>query len=260
MKNTLALALLLLFIIPLKSFAFDKEGHSIAASIAKKHLSKKASKNISKYLNNHDIVYYASWMDYLGYVTKSGYCNEWFDHCVPVNENFEYAEKAFPGDALLATETAIERLKDGKYKELDDSTVFLLIKHLVHFLPDMHCPSHVIYTFRPSNYVVTVDGKNINFHTVWDGMINLGPHKYSVSEWVEVLNYFTKEEQAQMIKGTPRDWVHENAKDCIVAYEIVPEGKEVEDPQRYQGSVILEKQIMRAGLRLALVLNTIFEK
>ncbi|MFQ8827457.1 MAG: S1/P1 nuclease [Alistipes sp.] len=142
----------------------------------------KAKKNISKYLEGHDdIVYYASWMDYMGYVTKSGYSNEWFDHCVPVNKDFEYAEGDFPGDALMAIEKAIERLGDGKYRNLDDSTVLLLIKHLVHFLPDMHCPAHVIYNYRPSNYWVEINGRKELFHSVWDNMPSYGPHAWSVS-------------------------------------------------------------------------------
>ena len=101
---------------------------------------KKAKKNIAKYLEGHDIIYYASWMDYLGYVTKKRLLNEWFDHCVPVNKDFEYAEGDFPGDALMAVEKAIDRMKDGKYKSMDDSTVLLLIKHLVHF-PARHALS-----------------------------------------------------------------------------------------------------------------------
>jgi S1/P1 Nuclease. len=108
--------------------------------------------------------------------------------------------------------------------------------------------------------MVTVGGKSINFHATWDSMISYGPHKYSATEWADVLNYFTKEQQAQMIKGTPRDWVRENAKDCIIAYDIVPEGQEVKDPQRHEGCLLSEKQVMRAGLRLAYVLNLIFGK
>ena len=125
MKKIFAAALVLL-VVPFSSSAWDKLGHDVSAMIAWENMTSKAKKNISKYLEGHDdIVYYASWMDYMGYVTKSGYSNEWFDHCVPVNKDFEYAEGDFPGDALMAIEKAIERLGDGKYRNLDDSTVLL---------------------------------------------------------------------------------------------------------------------------------------
>lgn len=258
MKRFFAAAVSLLLFVPLSSFGWGKLGHDISATIALNHMSPKAKKNIARYLEGHDIVYYASWMDYMGYVLKCGYSNEWFDHCVPVNKEFEYAEGDFAGDALMATEIAIERMKDGKYKNLDDSTVLLLIKHLVHFLPDMHCPSHVIYNFRPSNYWVECGGEKRLFHGVWDDMPSLGPHSWSSSEWVEHMDRCPKEQQAEMVAGTPRDWVRDNARSCIVAYDIVRENDKVTDPDLYEGSLLAEKQLLKGGYRLAYVLNLIF--
>ena len=258
MKKIFAAALVLL-VVPFSSSAWDKLGHDVSAMIAWENMTSKAKKNISKYLEGHDdIVYYASWMDYMGYVTKSGYSNEWFDHCVPVNKDFEYAEGDFLGDALMAIEKAIERLGDGKYRNLDDSTVLLLIKHLVHFLPDMHCPAHVIYNYRPSNYWVEINGRKELFHSVWDNMPSYGPHAWSVSEWCRYLGHCTKEERAEMVEGTPREWVADNARNCIVAYDIVRPDENVSDPDRYRGNLLAEQQLQKGGFRLAHVLNSIF--
>lgn len=218
-------------------------------------------KEKSKYLEGHrDIVYYTSWMDYAGYETKSGYSNEWFDHCVPVNKDLEYAEGEWAGDALMATEIAIDRLGNGKYRNLDDSTVLLLIKHLVHFVPDMHCPSHTIYIFRPSNYWVTVYEEKKRFHTLWDGMMSYGPHAWSASEWCYYIGHCTKAKQAKLVKGTPRDWVADNARSCIIAYDIVRPDTEVSDYELYKGTLLVTEQLQKAGFRLAYLLNTIFEK
>ena len=254
----LLIAAFLLAAVPFSSFGWNKLGHDISAAIAQQNMTKKAKKNIAKYLEGHDIIYYASWMDYLGYVTKSGYSNEWFDHCVPVNKDFEYAEGDFPGDALMAVEKAIDRMKDGKYKSMDNSTVLLLIKHLVHFLPDMHCPAHVIYNYRPSNYWLKVDGEAILFHSVWDDMPSLGPHAWSVTEWCEQLDRCSKAEKAEMVSGTPREWVSDNARNCIVAYDIVRPDTELSAPERYEGNLLAEKQLLKGGYRLAYVLNLIF--
>ena len=72
MKKIFAAALVLL-VVPFSSSAWDKLGHDVSAMIAWENMTSKAKKNISKYLEGHDdIVYYASWMDYMGYVTKSG--------------------------------------------------------------------------------------------------------------------------------------------------------------------------------------------
>ena len=258
MKKIFAALLLFSLSAPLASSAWDKLGHDVSAMIAWDNMTKKARKNISKYLEGHDIVYYASWMDYMGYATKSGYSNEWFDHCVPVNKDFEYAEGDFPGDALMATEKAVERLGDGTYKSLDDSTVLLLVKHLVHFLPDMHCPAHVIYNYRPSNYWVRIDDQKTLFHSVWDNMPSYGPHSWSASEWSRYLNRCAKSEREEIVRGTPRDWVSDNARNCIVAYDIVRPDTDVSDTERYEGGLLAEKQMLKGGLRLAWVLNRIF--
>ena len=238
--------------------AFGLAGHAAIACIAEHHLTPRARANIMRYTDLRSIVYYASWMDNTGYGTKSGYSNEWFDHCVPVNKDFEYAEGDFPGDALMAIEKAIERLGDGKYRNLDDSTVLLLIKHLVHFLPDMHCPAHVIYNYRPSNYWVEINGRKELFHSVWDNMPSYGPHAWSVSEWCRYLGHCTKEERAEMVEGTPREWVADNALNCIVAYDIVRPDENVSDPDRYRGNLLAEQQLQKGGFRLAHVLNSIF--
>lgn len=238
-----------------------KLGHDICAMIAWKHMTPKAKKNISKYLEGHaDIVYYATWMDYMGYELKCGYSNEWFDHCVPVTKDFVYSEGEWKGDALMATEIAIERLGDGKYKNLDDSTVLLLIKHLVHFVPDFHCPSHVIYNYRPSNYIVEARGEKKLFHSVWDSMMSYGPHSWSASEWCYYIGNCSKAEQAELVKGTPREWVADNARNCIIAYDIIRPDAKITDPEFFAGNELATKQLQKGGYRLAHVLNTIFDK
>ena len=92
MKKLLLFLMLLTLMAPSSAFSWGSLGHDASVLIAEKHLTRKAKKNLAKYLENRPLVYYASWMDYMGYVTKSGYSNDWFDHCVPVDKAFEYDE------------------------------------------------------------------------------------------------------------------------------------------------------------------------
>ena len=260
MKRLCCFFLILFCCAQIEAFGWGRLGHDASAMLAERHLTKKAKKNIAKYLQANSLTYWSLWMDYMGYVTKSGYSNDWFDHTVPVNDKFEYAEKHFPGDALMAVEIAIDKMKDGKYKSLDDSTVLLYLKHLIHFVPDMHCPSHVIYTFRPSNYWVTYDGNKRLFHWMWDSMPENGPHGASATEWCNLMDTCSKEEIARITSGTPRDWVHDNAKSCIIAYDIIPENTDIKSPAIYQGAMLSNEQMLKGGYRLAYVLNMIFNE
>ena len=63
-------------------------------------------------------------------------------HGDTVDADGKYVPNA-KGDAVQCIEEAIARLKD--YRSLDDSTVLVSIKYLVHLVGDMHCPVHVKY-------------------------------------------------------------------------------------------------------------------
>ena len=105
---------------------------------------------------------------------------------------------------------------------------------------------------------VEINGRKELFHSVWDNMPSYGPHAWSVSEWCRYLGHCTKEERAEMVEGTPREWVADNARNCIVAYDIVRPDENVSDPDRYRGNLLAEQQLQKGGFRLAHVLNSIF--
>ena len=50
----------------------------------------------------------------------------------------------------------------------------------------------------------------------------------------------------------------DNARNCIVAYDIVRPDTELSAPERYEGNLLAEKQLLKGGYRLAYVLNLIF--
>lgn len=251
------------------SLAWNRLGHDIGALIAEKYLTKKAKKNMTKYLEGHNIVWFASYMDYMGYIYKLGLSNEWYDHTVPVDKDFNYAPGEFGtsggkqnGDAIMCVEKAVKAMKDGGYKALPDSVVNLYLKWLIHFVPDAHCPSHTIYNFRSTNYHVTVGSQKLLFHGIWDGMPDVhGLHHWSASEYRDELTFNLTKAQKKAIEmdGDIAGWIHESAKDCIVAYDIVrPEG--MTDADKYNATVLVEKQLLRGGIRLAYLLNMIFGK
>ena len=65
-------------------------------------------------------------------------------HTAWVDDNDEYDPTRKPdGNAIKGIEDTMELLRD--YKSLDDSTVVVSIKYLVHLVGDMHCPTHVKY-------------------------------------------------------------------------------------------------------------------
>ena len=259
--------IILLALMTVEGYSWNRLGHDASAMIAEKYVTKKAKKNMAKYLDGHQISWYASYMDYMGYICKLGLSNEWFDHCVPVNKDFQYANGDYDnsgisqkGDAIMCVQKAIEEMKDGGYKNLPDSTVNLYLAWLVHFVPDSHCPSHIIYNYRPSNYWVDVNGTKKLFHGIWDGVPDVhGIHHWSASEYCEQLTAgLTKQQKKEIeMNGDVLAWVNDNANNCIVAYDIVRQDK-LTDVDCCKATVLADQQLLKGGIRLAYVLNMIF--
>ena len=262
------LIILLMSLVATASYSWDKRGHDASTMIAEKYLTKKARKNISKYLEGHTLTWYASYMDYMGYHYKLGLSNEWFDHCSPVNRKMEYSNGDYDdsgisqkGDAVMCIRKAVDEMKDGGYRNLPDSTVTLYLAWLAHFVPDIHCPSHVIYNFRSTNYWVNVGGgEKVLFHGIWDHV----PDRYGIDDWSpgEYCDHLTrnlsrKEVKAIAMDGDVLGWVHQNAVECLVAYDIVRPDT-LTDVDCYNATVLADRQLVRGGIRLACLLNMIF--
>ena len=144
------------------AFGWGKSGHDAIAYIAECNLTPKAKKNIEKYLDGRSIVYYASWMDVYRHTPAYKVTSGW--HGDRVDADGKYVPNA-KGDALQCIEEAISRLKD--YRSLDDSTVLVSIKYLVHLVGDMHCPVHVKYPWY-KNFKFDLNGRPSEFHSFWD--------------------------------------------------------------------------------------------
>lgn len=126
--------------------AFGLAGHAAIACIAEHHLTPRARANIMRYTDHRSIVYYASWMDEWRRSKGYEFTTHW--HAGTVDAEFRSTPavreaSGAKGDCVVAVEQSIALLSE--YDKLDDSTVLVHIKYLVHLLGDMHCPTHVYY-------------------------------------------------------------------------------------------------------------------
>ena len=87
--------------------------------------------------------------------------------------------------------------------------------------------------------------------------------KWGYVEWTHQLNRLTREQIAEVTKGTPRDWLRQTAADCHVIYDWAKPGQKFEKFSQYRAFMnkavpLAESQIQKAGYRLAKVLNMSF--
>ena len=237
--------------------AWSKTGHDAIAYIAECNLTKKAKKNIEKCLGGKSIVYYASWMDDYRNTPEYKNTTEW--HMATVDENFNCTDvmsNPKKRNAAIEVENAMKILEN--YKNLDDSTVAVNIKYIIHLVGDMHCPVHIYYPGLKISFEIKLFGVKDGYHHVWDNTINEMCHKWNYTEWQHQLDRYSTKEKKTITAGTPRDWCHENAVYCRQIYDMaVPDGDYGVDFMNV-AHPITEHQIIYAGYRMAKILNELF--
>ena len=154
----------------------------------------------------------------------------------------------------------MELLRD--YKSLDDSTVVVSIKYLVHLVGDMHCPTHVKYP-GIKGFNIYVDGRKLNYHGVWDSYVLDCSVRWSGMEFQHILDRCTKREIKAITAGSVRDWFHDCAVYCRQIYVLAQPDQQFKSPDVWEDFLspalpIAERQILYAGYRLAHVLNELF--
>ena len=244
------------------AFGWGREGHETIAKIAENNLKPSVKKKVEAYLGNHSIVYFAKWMDEYRRTPEYEFTGKW--HGLRVTEELKYAPKANGDeDACIAINRAVETLKD--YKNLPDSTVCVNIKYLLHLLGDMHCPAHMYFDGRDQGFKVTFGDKHyikpiqtINFHSIWDYAVIQSSRIWSVGDYAEQLDRLSKKEIKAITAGTIEEWVEENAKRCVVQFDMAGPGDTIAQDFVNEALPLIETQMQYAGYRLAAVLNSIF--
>lgn len=259
--NSLLLVVVFAFVYA-NAFAWGQKGHDIIAYIAEQHLTDKAKTNIEKILDGKSIVYYSSWMDNLrsspdwtmGYQSTS----TWHYINIDEDQTLETMERNVNGDILTALDLIIDSL--SHYKTLNDSLQRDYLKMIVHLVGDLHCPMHVgrLSDRGGNNVLVKWFNSKSNLHSVWDTRIVDGVHAWSYSEWQYNLDRCSEEQIAEYTKGTTTDWLLETHAITKKIYEESIPNENLSYKYIYIFREDVEQQLLKAGYRLAYLLNKLF--
>lgn len=151
------------------------------------------------------------------------------------------------------------------------------LKFLVHFVGDVHQPLHCandddrggndkwVRYVKPGTHG---KGRKFKLHAAWDGLLDFGTTTEDARELASQLEDKIGDDQMkEWSSGTPADWAWESFKiahDTIYS-EFSPSKTDAQGvplPKDYYGTKmrgIVETQIEKAGIRLAMVLNDIFK-
>jgi hypothetical protein len=97
-------------------------------------------------------------------------------------------------------------------------------------------------------------------HTIWDTNLVESAHKWGYTEWQQQIDRVCLNGIKEITAGTIDDWAKETVNICTDVYKAMPEGASVSYNEVATWSPIIEQQLLRGGLRLAYLLNSIFDK
>lgn len=259
MKNfVFKLTLLFVFvsIFAPSAWGWGQMGHDIVAAIAEKHLNRRTERQVKELLAGKSMVYWANWLDGASYTPEYSYTKTWHYKNIDAGMTYETMPKEPKGDVVTAIKGQIQILAD------DESTFpqrSLALKIIIHLVGDMHQPLHMGHKsdLGGNKWQVTHFNRSTNLHSLWDTPMVENGHKWGYHEWVEQLNRCNKREIKQICWGSIDDWAKETFKITCEIYDTTPQGSKLSYDYHNHWTPVVEAQLLKAGLRLAHLLNDI---
>lgn len=257
MKKTVITSFLMSFIC-LGALGWGQKGHDVTAYIAEQHLTPATLAAVESLLDGKSMVYWSNWLDNASHQRDMAYTKTW--HYKNVDEGVRYEEApANPaGDAVTAIKSRIEVLTDTTSSRHDRQ---LAMKILVHVMGDLHMPLHMGHATDLGGNRIKVKffNRDNNLHSVWDSSLPDAAHKWSYTEWQQQVDRLNAAQQAEVISGSIDDWAKETIDIASKVYVYFQPGINVSYNDIARWTPVIEEQFLRGGLRLAHVLNSIYD-
>lgn len=242
----------------LSAMPWSQKGHDVVANIAQRHLTPATAAAVDSLLDGKSMVYWANWLDNASHTPDYAYTKTWHYKNVDEGVRYEEAQANPSGDAVTAVKQQIELLSNPSTPGADPT---LALKILIHVTGDMHQPMHMGHATDLGGNRVKVKyfGRDTNLHSVWDGSLVESAHKWSYTEWSDQIDRVSKEQEAAIVDGSIDDWAKQTLVLATQVYQSTPEGTNLSYDQVAAATPVIEQQLLNGGLRLAHLLNLIFD-
>lgn len=242
----------------LSAMSWSQKGHDVVANIAHRHLTPATAAAVDSLLDGKSMVYWANWLDNASHTPDYAYTKTWHYKNVDEGVRYEEAQANPSGDAVTAVKQQIELLSNPSTPGADPT---LALKILIHVTGDMHQPMHMGHATDLGGNRVKVKyfGRDTNLHSVWDGSLVESAHKWNYTEWSDQIDRVSKEQEAAIVDGSIDDWAKQTLVLATQVYQSTPEGTNLSYDQVAAATPVIEQQLLNGGLRLAHLLNLIFD-
>jgi hypothetical protein len=290
-RNTLleVVATLLLLTLAPAAHAWGPTGHRVVAEIAQRHLTPAAQAKVSLLLGGRTLADVANWPDELRSDPR-------FDKYKPLHfatvknglTSYRDAEKARCGDLVVAIDAFTAFLRTGSREalftvkaltdksdgtgpaacnpqETEPISPDTALRFLVHLMGDLHQPLHVGGTDQGGNKVTVnwMDKWKTNLHSTWDDeMVDF--ERFDYVQYARFLDRASEVDAARWLTGDTISYADEAVAMRSKLY-VFPDDTGTplvhKISYKYTGAQRdrMREQLLKGGLRLAGVLNAIFQ-
>jgi hypothetical protein len=288
-RNTFLKLVAVLLILSPSAYAWGPTGHRVVAEIAQRHLTPAAQAQVSRLLDGRTLADVANWPDELRSDPR-------FDKYKPLHfatvkdgiASYRNADKAGCGDVVVAIDAFTAFLHTGSREalyevkaladksdgtgqgacnpqETEPLTAAMALSFLVHLMGDLHQPLHVGGTDLGGNKVSVnwMDRWKTNLHSAWDDeMVDF--ERFDYKEYARFLDRANEADVSRWQTGDTISYADEAVAMRAKLY-VFPDdsGKPAVHKISYQyigaQRARMREQLLKGGVRLAGVLNTIFQ-
>lgn len=235
-------------------FAWGKQGHEIVAQIAKHYLDKSVIKKVQSYLGKMSFEEAAVWMDQIKSNRSYDYMKPW--HYINIDRDATYVKTQEP-NIINALEETINNLNLNSYRSKE--AISFNLKLIFHLIGDLHQPLHAGYSDdRGGNYVqVKFLKKKTNLHYVLDDSI-IQYSNITSADCIKQGALMSAKELKRIQEINPIAWLNDS-RSCLSQVYAFKNGNITESYIK-TNTPLVKKQLLKAGIRLAAVLNKGFKK
>lgn len=230
-------------------FGWGKNGHLIVGNLADQYLTAKTRAEVKKILGDESIAVAGEWMDRVN--DKKIYKSQY-------NWHYMYQDKVVADNAVIKLEEFKKVLADPNVSDADK---LLPMRALIHITADLHVPMHCGYTKDDGGHNTKLawedTGEKTNMHKVWDTDMILRHEPDATTYVANLQGYITADKMKEWGTDDVNVWVTESQELLDQAYSY--EGKYLTKAYYDQNIPIVDDRLGMAAVRLAYILNSIFD-
>ena len=236
-------------------------GHRAIGKIAENHLSAKAKKAVMEILGSESLAMVSTYPDEIRPYPKYAYTAPW--HYVNLPEGLSYEDFSIQLKSLekpniyKAILTNISDLKDPA--KSNQEKVFAL-KFLVHLVGDIHQPMHTGHAEDSGGNGIKVKlmRRETNLHGLWDsGLIDYAGMSYL--ELAKECDVVEKKDLKAWKKDEIVKWAFESYQMSKQLYAEAAQNPDFDYNYYPTHADLVKKRLAQAGIRLAAILNEIYQ-